>query len=328
MSRTLKISPQSWPLAKPFRISRGVKEATDVVVVELGEAGVAGFGEGAPLVRYGQTNASCVEQIEALRVDIEAGLDHTRLLSALPPGAARNALDCALWDLEAKLSGCPVFGRLRVPRPGPVVTALTVGLAQPAAMGAAAAEIADAPLIKIKVDGSEPAAQIRAVRSAAPAPRLIVDANEAWDIDLLRAMQPILAEARVLLLEQPLPAGDDAVLEGFEPAVPICADESCHVTADVPTLSTRYQAVNIKLDKTGGLTEALALDRAARARGMTVMVGCMVSTSLSIAPALYVAQDAAFVDVDGPLWLKADRYGGVRLENGMIQPPRAGFWGE
>ena len=245
----------------------------------------------------------------------------------LPGGAARNAVDCALWDLEARCSGQDVAMMLGSPPPSRLASALTIGIDAPDAMEQAAALVADAPLLKVKVDAQEPAAQIRAVRGAAPACALIVDPNESWDGALLEAMQPVLVEARVGLLEQPLPAGADECLEDFAPAVPICADESFHTAADLPLVAGRYQVVNIKLDKTGGLTAALDLARAARAEGLRLMTGCMISSSLSIAPAIHIAGLSEFVDLDGPLWLESDRAGGVTNEGGMLLPPDAGFWG-
>lgn len=327
MPSRLEVAAERWPLANPFSISRGSKTATDVVRVEIARPGATGRGEGAPLARYGESNASAVAQIEALRVEIEAGLDRSKLQQIMPPGSARNAVDCALWDLEARSLGRPVHALLGLPPARAVVTAFTVGLDTPEAMGAKAATLAHLPLIKVKVNGADPEGQLRAVRNAAQHSRLIVDANEAWTFDLLKEIQPVLVELRVELVEQPLPAAEDAALEGFIPLVPFCADESCHVAADVPRLKPLYQAVNIKLDKTGGLTEALALYDAARAAGMTVMVGCMVCTSLAIAPAFHVAARADFADLDGPLWLSKDYEGGALLQDGALVPPAAFLWG-
>jgi L-alanine-DL-glutamate epimerase-like enolase superfamily enzyme len=324
---SLEVAGETWPLANPFSISRGSKTATDVVRVAITRDGVTGSGEGAPLVRYGETNASAVAQTEAMRGQIEAGLDRIGLQAAMSPGSARNAVDCALWDLEARSLGRPVHALLGLPAARPIVTAFTVGLDKPEAMAAKAAELAHLPLIKVKVNGDDPEAQLRAVRNAAQHSRLIVDANEAWTFDILKEIQPLLAALKIDLVEQPLPAADDAVLAGFEPLVPICADESCHVAADVARLKPLYQAVNIKLDKTGGLTEALALYDAARAAGMTVMVGCMVCTSLAIAPAFHIAARADFADLDGPLWLSKDYEGGALLRDGTLIPPAAFLWG-
>ena len=325
--RRLNAAGEHWPLATPFRIARGVRTQADVVVVELRQDGLVGRGEGAPIPRYGDSVESCVADLLALLDGIEAGLGRQELLTAMKPGAARNALDCALWDLEARLAGTTVPALLGVPAPGPQLTAMTVSLDAPAAMGAAAARLAGFPLLKIKLNADDPAAQIAAVRAAAPDATLIADANESWTRPLLAAMQPVLAAARIALLEQPLPAGQDETLRGFKPEVPLCADESCHTAADLERLDGLYQAVNIKLDKTGGLTAALELLAAARARGLTVMTGCMICTSLSIAPAFHIAARADFADLDGPTWLARDREGGVVMNKGQLTQPSGALWG-
>lgn len=327
MLRQLRVAAETWPLAAPFRISRGVKTAAEVVVVEIRHGDVAGRGEAVPYGRYGETVGSVIDQVRDLAEDV-TDLSPDRLRDRLAPGAARNAVDCALWDLSARLSGRPVWTSLGVPAPPPIATALTVSLGEPAAMEAAAAKLADAPLIKVKVDASAPEAQVRAVRRVAPHARMIVDPNEGWDFAQLKALQGFLVEMRVDLIEQPIPADDDAALEGFAPAIPICADESCHTVQDLPVLRRRYQAVNIKLDKTGGLTQAMRLYDAAREAGLRVMAGCMVCTSLGIAPALNVAARADFADLDGPVLLRRDREGGVRLIDWKLHRPEPGFWGE
>jgi L-alanine-DL-glutamate epimerase-like enolase superfamily enzyme len=327
-TRRLHARHDSFPLAAPFRISRGVKTAADVVTVEIREGEHIGRGEGVPYARYGETVEDALAAIERVRSAVEAGAGRAELERLLPPSAARNALDCALWDLEARLGGTSVAAMAGL---APVVrtpTAVTVSLDEPAAMADAARRLAHVPLLKVKVDGVSPAAQITAVRRAAPGPRLIVDPNESWTIAHLRELQPLLAELRVDLLEQPLPAGSDGELASLPPGVPIAADESVHVAGDLGELAGRYRVVNLKLDKTGGLTGALELAAAARAAGLGVMVGCMICSSLSIAPALLVASGALFVDLDGPLWLRDDRPGGVRAEDGVLLPPRRGFWGE
>jgi len=267
MLRELKVAPQSWPLATPFRISRGVKVVADVVVVEIQQHGARGRGEGVPYPRYGETLESVLEQVRGVSVAISCGMTREGLQDALPAGAARNAIDCALWDLSASLSGKSVTEQLgRGPLPL-LTTALTIGLDTPERMYLAAERLRAAPLIKVKVDADNPETQLRAVRAGAPAARLIVDPNESWNLGILESMQPLLFDMGVELIEQPLPAADDAALEGFHPAVAICADESCHVVADLPRLVTRYQAVNIKLDKTGGLSSALELLQRAARRG-------------------------------------------------------------
>ena len=327
MLRQLIIEERRFPLAAPFRISRGVKHNADVVTVAMRQGDKCGRGEAVPYARYGESAASVIEQMEQLRPQLVAGMGRDELQARLPAGAARNALDAALWDLESQLSGVPVWLRLARPQRAALVTALTIGIDTPERMGAAAARIAGTGLIKIKVDADDPAARIDAVRRAAPHDRLIVDPNESWTIELLRDMQQPLARAGVDLLEQPLPADADDALLGFSGSIPICADEACHETRDLPRMRGRYQAINIKLDKTGGLTEAWHLLRAARREGFKVMVGCMVCSSLGIAPALELAREAAFVDLDGPFWLQHDHPDGVQLHGGSLLPPLYGFWG-
>jgi L-Ala-D/L-Glu epimerase len=327
MLRSLAARSDAFALAAPFRISRGVKTVADVVTVSITAGGVTGRGEGVPYPRYGESIEGALSAIEAARDAIEGGIAREELLEHMPAGAARNAVDCALWDLEARLAGRSAAEALGMASVAPTATAMTVSLDTPEAMAAAARSLADVPLIKIKVDRSDPEAQIRHVRQVAPKPRVIVDPNESWTIDEVECLQPMLAELRIDLLEQPLPAEDDAALEGFSPLIPVAADESAHVAGDVAALARKYQVVNIKLDKTGGLTGALALAKAARRAGLGVMTGSMISTSLSIAPALLVAASSSFVDLDGPLWLKDDRPGGVRGEGGILSPPEPGFWG-
>jgi L-alanine-DL-glutamate epimerase-like enolase superfamily enzyme len=327
MCRTLSARHDRFPLSRPFRISRGAKTVADVVTVSISQDGIIGRGEGVPYPRYGESMDSVLAQVEAAREVVGSGGGRIDLLTSIPPGAARNAVDCALWDLEARLSGQTVAEIIGAPEPQPLVSALTIGIDDPQAMAAAAARVADAPLLKIKVDAANPAAAIRAVRVAAPNAALIVDPNESWDQALVEQMQVLLVEMRVNLLEQPVPADRDDWLENFTPAVPICADEAVHVAADLPRVARLYQAINVKLDKSGGLTGALQLADAARALGLGLMTGCMISSSLSIAPALHVARRSDFVDLDGPLWLKDDYDGGVSDDLGRIVPPARGFWG-
>jgi len=327
MLQTLVARSDSYPLATPFRISRGVKTVAEVVTVEISARGLVGRGEGVPYPRYGESVEGSLAAIAEVASAIENGISRAELQALMSAGAARNAVDCALWDLEAKLSGRSVTEFLGRPPIGPTPTAITVSLDHPEAMAAAARTLAAVPLIKIKVDRSDPEAQIRLVREAAPRPRVIVDPNESWTMAEVERLQPLLAELRIDLLEQPLPAEADEGLAGFTPLVPIAADESAHVAGDVAALKSKYQVVNIKLDKTGGLTGALALAEAAAAAGLGVMTGSMISSSLSIAPALIVAAGSSFVDLDGPLWLKEDLPGGVRGEQGVLYPPEPGFWG-
>lgn len=327
MSRTLHARHDRFALARPFRIARGTKTVAEVITVTVTDGGHVGRGEGVPYLRYGESIDGALAAIAGVRDAIEGGAGRPALLSMLPPGAARNAVDCALWDLEARQSRREVAAMLDAPPVARIASALTIGIDTPETMAAEAARLAHVPLIKLKVDANDPAARIRAVRQAAPAAALIVDPNESWDRALVEAMQAVLGKARVALLEQPVPVGEDDWLEGFAPTVPICADEAVHVAADLEIVARRYQAVNVKLDKAGGLTAALELAHAARARGLGLMTGCMISSSLSIAPALHVALMSDFVDLDGPIWLAEDRIGGVRDEGGMLTPPVRGFWG-
>lgn len=328
MSRVLVAAHERFALHTPFRISRGVKTEADVVTVTIRDGAVAGRGEGVPYPRYGESVDSVLAAIEGVRSAIEAGATRDELLALMPAGAARNAVDCALWDLDARVGGRSVAAMLGTAEPGWTESALTVVIDTPDAMALAAAALGRVPLVKVKVDANDPAAQIRAVRAAMPDARLIVDPNESWDESVATAMRPVLIEARVALLEQPASADADGWLKGFDAGVPVCADESVHTADDLDAIAGRYDVVNIKLDKAGGLTGALALASAARARGLGVMTGCMVSTSLSIAPALHVAALSDFADLDGPLWLAADRAGGVRDDGGVLLPQARGFWGE
>ncbi|WP_375419816.1 N-acetyl-D-Glu racemase DgcA [uncultured Sphingomonas sp.] len=327
MLRTLIATHQRFGLRAPFRIARGVKTAADVITVTIRQGAQEGRGEGVPYARYGETIEGALADIAAMAPLIERGGSRMDLSAAMAAGAARNAIDNALWDLESRIAGTSVATLADRPAPGPVASAITIAIDTLEAMETAAARAAAVPLLKVKVDRDNAAAQIAAVRAAAPAPRLIVDPNESWTMAEVVALQDLLVAHRVDLLEQPLPAGADGDLAGFASRVPICADESLHTAADLDALVGRYAYVNIKLDKTGGLTEALALVDAARTKGFGLMVGCMVCSSLGIAPALLIAGGAAFVDLDGPLWLADDRAGGVVDDGGMLSPPAPGFWG-
>ena len=324
----LSLEQVSYPLARPFRIARGVRTATEVVVATVSDGQSIGRGESLPYPRYAESAASVMAQAEALAPAIAEGLDRRQLQALMPAGAARNALDCALWDLKSRQQRRSVAAMLGHPGALPTLAgAHTVSLDTPEHMARAAAGLRQLDLVKIKVDGTDPAARIRAVRSQLPEARLIVDPNESWDLELLRSMQPVLLEARIDLVEQPLPADTDAALQGFQSATRLCADESCHVAADLPRLRERYQVINIKLDKTGGLTGALELLHAAQASGFGIMVGCMICSSLAIAPAWHLARHAEFVDLDGPLWLVEDHSGGVLMHEGRLQPPSPRLWG-
>ena len=326
--RSLRAGVERWPIAGAFVISRGSKTEAEVVVVELGDGELRGRGECVPYPRYGETSAGVLGQIGALRGEMEAGLDREALQARLPAGAARNALDCALWDLEAKRSGVPAYVSAGRRRLDPVKTAYTLSLGAPEAMAEAARTSARRPLLKLKLGGdSADLDRVRAVRGAAPRTRLIVDANESMDLETLRRLAPEFAGLGVMLIEQPLKAGEDEALRGFDSPVPLCADESLHTRAELGACAGLYAAVNIKLDKSGGLTEALALAAEARARGLMIMIGSMVGTSLAMAPALILAQGAEFVDLDGPLLLARDRAPGLSILGSMIEPPPAELWG-
>lgn len=327
MLRQVSASHRPFCLTRPFRISRGVKSVADTIVVEICEGIFCGRGEGVPYLRYAETLETGLAQIEAVRAELVNGADRFRLLDIMPPGAARNAVDCALWDLEAQLAGKSVAELAGLPEPKPTATAMTIGLDTPDAMAVVASKMANFPLLKIKVDALDPLSAVRAVRDAAPGPRVIVDPNESWSFANLKEWHEELAELDVDLLEQPLPAGADEDLKEFHSRVPLAADESGHVAEDISDLARRYQYVNIKLDKTGGLTTALAMVSAADRAGLGVMVGCMVSSSLSIAPALLIAQRSDFVDLDGPTWLEQDYPRGVTEAHGILTPAPQDFWG-
>ena len=325
--RRLTVRRESWPVRGVFTISRGSRTEAEVVVAEIAEGDVVGRGECVPYARYGETAEGVAAAIEAQAEAVASGLDRDRLQQALPPGAARNALDCALWDLDAKCAGRPVWQIVGLAAPQPLVTAYTLSLAAPEAMGAAARANQVRPLLKVKLGGAGDIDRVAAVRAGAPAARLIVDANEAWTPGLLREYLPAMARFGVALVEQPLPAGQDEALAGIPRAVPICADESCHTSGDLDALVGRYDFVNVKLDKTGGLTEAIRLVEAAQRGGLGIMVGCMVGTSLAMAPAILLGAQAAFVDLDGPLLLAEDRPHGLRYANGLVFPPAPALWG-
>jgi len=324
----MMVEIESFPIAGVFRISRGAKTEAQVVTCIISEGSASGRGECVPYQRYGESLTSVVEQIEEMRDEIANGLSRQALQEQMPPGAARNALDCALWDLEAKQRRVRVQDMiLRNAPPRPLVTAQTISLGAPEEMAAAARKYASRPLLKIKVGGENDAERIRAVAAAAPESRLIVDANEGWTEANLEENLRAAAENRVALVEQPLPAGNDTPLGEILHPVPVCADESLHTRKDLDRLRGFYDAVNIKLDKTGGLTEALLLHQEARKLGFSIMVGCMVGTSLAMAPAVLLAQDAEFVDLDGPLLLARDRVPGLLYKGAFVSPPEPDLWG-
>jgi len=323
----LTVRIEHWPIAGSFTISRGAKTEAVVVVAEVGQGSLTGRGECVPYSRYGETPEATLEAIQAMREPLAGGMDRIALQARMPAGAARNALDCALADLEAKRAGQRIWNLLGRPAPEPRTTAYTISLGAPEAMADATAKAAHRALLKIKLGGDGDGARIAAVRKAAPSSELIVDANEAWTEDNLAANLKACADAGVTLIEQPLPAGKDEALARIKRPVAVCADESVHDRASLAGLRGRYDAVNIKLDKTGGLTEAMAMADAARALGFEIMIGCMVATSLSMAPAMLIAQAARFVDLDGPLLLAKDRDHGLRYEGSQVYPPDAALWG-
>ncbi|CAN5411907.1 dipeptide epimerase [soil metagenome] len=325
--RKLTVAHESWPIAGSFTISRGSKTAADVVVVTLEENGIVGRGECVPYGRYNETITGVMSALEAARGIIESGLEREDVSRYLAPHAARNALDCALWDLEAKTSGIPVWTLAGLRKPEPLTTAFTLSLGTPEAMAGEARKSAHRPLLKLKLGAPGDAERLSAIRKAAPDSRLIVDANEGWAPDILSGMLDACAAAGVELIEQPLPAGDDGALLTVKRNVVICADESAHDLASLPALVGKYDALNIKLDKTGGLTGALALARAAEGYGLGIMVGCMLATSLSMAPAMLVAEFAGVVDLDGPLLLKKDREPGIEFAGSIMGPAPPALWG-
>ncbi len=323
----LTVTRRAWPLARPLVTGRGVETTVDVVVAEISDVESRGRGEGVPLRRFGESIDSVVAAIEAMKGAVFSGLNRDTLQHAMPPGAARNALDCAFWDIDAKRAYRSVAELAGLPAVPPLMTAFTVAFDTPDKMAELAAANRTRPLIRLELGGDGDVERVRAVRQAAPAARLIVDANESWNALQLCEYMPMLVDLRVELIEQPLPADADDALARLERLIPLCADESCRTIADLDRLDGKYQAVNIKLDKVGGLTAALALVGEAKRRGLRIMVGGVISTSLGIAPALLVARQAEIVDLDGPLRLASDRGAGLRYDGGTIHPPDPKLWG-
>jgi L-Ala-D/L-Glu epimerase len=323
----LDVRIERFPVAGSFTISRGAKTEAVTVVAELRQGGRTGRGECVPYPRYGETPEETLKVLQAIREAVSDGLDRQALQTAMRPGAARNALDCAFVDLEAKSHGKRAWELLGRPAPQPCTTAYTISLGSPDSMAAATARAAHRPLLKIKLGGDGDGERIAAVRRAAPESELIVDANEAWTPSDLERNLAACAEAGVTLVEQPLPSGWDDMLGRIRRPVRVCADESVHDRKSLDSLRGRYDAVNIKLDKTGGLTEALAMADAAKALSFEVMVGCMVATSLAMAPAMLLTPRARFVDLDGPLLLARDRHDGLRYDGSLVHPPDAALWG-
>ena len=324
--RSLTATIERFPVRGEFVIARGAKTHVDVVVATVTDGDAVGRGEGTAIYYRGETAASVLAAVVGVADAVAAGATRADLLGLLPPGAARNAVDAALWDLDAKRSGVPVWRTLGLPEPRPMLTAFTISLGEPGAMAAAASAVAGRELLKVKLSGEGVVERVAAVRAAAPDARLIVDANEAWgglDIERLAAA---LADLDVELIEQPVPAGHDHLLDDVRSSVPLCADESVHDRASLDGVVGRYRFINIKLDKAGGLTEGHALAHAARARGIGVMTGCMLGTSLAIAPAFFVAMQGMYADLDGPLLIE-DRAGGLRFAGSDVWPPEPGLWG-
>lgn len=315
-------STEAFELAEVFTIARGSRTHAHVLVAEVARAFI-GRGECVPYARYGETMESVAAQIASLPDDVS----RKALQSLLAPGAARNAVDCALWDLEAKAAGMPAWKLAGLVDPKPEITAFTLSLDTPENMQAAAAKHAHRPLLKTKLGTEDDVARIEAVRKGAPSSRIIVDANEGWSVDAYKELAPVLVRLGVAMVEQPMPAGQDDALSELDRVLPICADESCHDRESLASLVGKYDMVNIKLDKTGGLTEALALKTEAIAQGFDVMVGCMVGSSLAMAPAVLVAQGVAIVDLDGPLLTAQDRQNGLQYDADGVHPPRPELWG-
>ncbi|MBW9401629.1 L-Ala-D/L-Glu epimerase [Leclercia sp. EC_58] len=318
--RTLKVYEEAWPLHTPFVISRGTRSEACVVVVEIEEEGVKGVGECTPYPRYGESIASVMAQIMALAPELERGLTREALQTLLPAGAARNAVDSALWDLAARQQGISLAALAGVTLPQTLVTAQTVVIGEPAQMAASAKALYDAGarLLKVKLDDRLISERMVAIRGAVPQATLIVDANESWHSEGLAARCQLLADLDVAMLEQPLPAGEDAALANFIHPLPICADESCHTRESLADLQGRYDMVNIKLDKTGGITEALSLAAEARQRGFSLMLGCMLCTSRAIGAALPLANEVKFADLDGPTWLAVDVSPALQYSTGVV----------
>ena len=323
----LTIAEERWPIAGSFTISRGSKTEAHVVTVTLEDGGHTGRGECVPYPRYEETVPQVIAALQAARSRIEAGITRDAIASILTPHAARNALDCALWDLAAKKAGVPAWQLAGLAEPKPAVTAYTLSLDTPEAMGEAAAKVSGRPLLKLKLGREGDVERLKLIRRNAPHSRLIVDANEGWTADSLAAMLAACADTGVELVEQPLPAGNDEALRAVSRAVTVCADESAHGLDSLDQLVGKYDAINIKLDKTGGLTPAIALAHAARERDLRIMVGCMLATSLAMAPAFLLAPFAEVIDLDGPLLLKEDRSPAIRFDGSLMHPAPTDLWG-
>ena len=327
MISSATVVQEQWPLAKPFIISRGAIHDVTVVLVELGDGDVKGRGESCPVPHFGESLEQVVRDIEALLANLAEASDPAALIAAAPAGAARNAVDCAFWDLRAKRAGKPIAELLGIPPLEAVETVMTVSLDAPDIMAAAARAATAHPILKLKLGAAGDGDRLRAVRAAVPEKRLIVDVNEGWSFDELREYMPLLAELGIEMVEQPLRAGEDDPIAELAHLIPVGADESCHTSRDLDRVAALYDVINIKLDKTGGLTEALALSNGARARGLDVMVGCMLGTSLAMAPATVIAQSCRFVDLDAPLLIGNDRVPSLTYADGKVSAPQSMLWG-
>jgi len=323
----LTVRPEDFPLRGTFRISRGARTTAEVVLAEIRDGDLVARGECTPYKRYGETREGVVAAIAAMAGAVADGITRAELQAAMPAGAARNAIDCALWDLEAKRTGRRAWQIAGMAEPAPVTTVFTISLDETGKMAEQARENAHRPLLKLKLTGDGDLERVRAVRESAPASRIVVDANEGWTPAHLERYAQAFADLRVEMIEQPLHADDDGALADFRAPLPIGADEACHTTETLERLRGRYQVVNIKLDKTGGLTEALRLKAAAEAMGFRIMVGCMMATSLSMAPGVLVAQGVDLVDLDGPLWMAKDREPGLRYDGSLVHPSEPALWG-
>jgi len=323
--REVSLSLERWDMRAPFAITGHVFTGSDLLHVRLSENGASGQGEGTGIYYFSETGESMLAQAESIRSELERGADRVMLRKLLPVGGARNAIDCALWDLEAKQSGKSIWELTGI-TPTKVVTFETVGIGSLEEMADSARQL-DSPRIKIKLDGEDPVERVRAVREARPDALIVVDVNQGWTFKQLQEMAPRLRDLGVAMIEQPLPRGGDEELEGYRSPVPLCADESCIDTSEFPQAARRYRIINIKLDKTGGLTEALDLADIAQAQGLDLMVGNMMGTSLAMAPGYVVAQLCTYADLDGALYLTRDREHAMRYEHGVISPPTPALWG-
>lgn len=323
----LSIKPESFRLAQAFTISRGSRTEANVLTVQLEQAGARGFGECVPYPRYGETMESVTAQLESVRNKLLDGMTRAELQNELPPGTARNGVDCALWDIEAKLAGTTVWKLAGIGEPEPITTCYTLSLDSPEKMKTAALAHQHMPVLKLKLGGNGDIERLEAVRAGAPNSKLVVDANEGWSVSDYNELAPFMNKLGVAMVEQPMPAGSDSELLQLTRTLPVCADESCHDRHSLADLKGKYDFINIKLDKTGGLTEALALKQSALDAGFRIMVGCMVSTSLAMAPAMLVAQGAEIVDLDGPLLLAEDRDSPITFDGASMLPPSANLWG-